>query len=76
MAGKHPDGTWKSTRSWPSRPVATDRHAPAAISPRPPSDYYSEPDEIELDCCVAEYADGGWRHSRSCPFRRQAARTG
>ena len=29
-------------------------------------------DEIEWDCCTAEWRDDAWRHERSCPM--QAAR--
>ena len=58
----------RDSRRWPSRPAATDRHAPAAISPRPRPAWFSEPDPIELVCafCVLEYRDSRWQHDRAC----------
>ena len=41
---------------------------------RPPAGFYAPPDEIEGWCCTREWTGGTWVHSRSCPFRRSAAR--
>jgi hypothetical protein len=61
-------------RRWPASDPRPDRHAPAAIAPRPPPPWYADPDPIELACCTAEYADGGWQHERSCALRLASRR--
>jgi hypothetical protein len=49
-----------------------DRHAPRALlGLTAPQLGDSEPDEIELDCCTAEWSGGRWRHERSCMARNQ-----
>ena len=62
----------RPSRRWPVREPVTDRHAPAAISPRLPPDFYASPDEIERECCTLEWRDGGWQHERSCALRLAA----
>jgi hypothetical protein len=58
----------------PGDRIIDGRTAEALKAPqdrRAPADYYYPPGPIELDCCTAVRGpDGGWRHSRSCPFRR------
>ena len=43
------------------------------VGDRPSAGFYRL-DDVDGDCCVREYRNSAWQHSRSCPFRRQAAR--
>jgi hypothetical protein len=57
--------------SWHAR---VDHHAPLTTLGVVAPAVRTVPDEIDLPCCTAEFADGGWRHSRSCAARSRPAR--
>ena len=58
----------RKPRDYSVGPAKPDRHAPRTVTGEPPRLVYA-PDEIELNCCVAEQQDGQWRHDRACMAR-------
>lgn len=58
----------RPTRRWPKSDPAPDRHAPLAVTRRPPPALYHEADAIVRVCsfCILEWNEGGWQHDRAC----------